>query len=120
MSAKPLITTIYFYPRQNPSLRLFALWYFTTLMIAWNILGHTFLGFEQAWSHPLAAVGTAIAVQILLEWVDARTHGRSPRFAGGVADFLNFLPAAMIPGFACAMLLYSNERVWPVVFATAL
>ena len=26
----------------------------------------------------------------------------------------------MIPGFACAMLLYTNERLWPIVFAVAL
>ena len=29
-------------------------------------------------------------------------------------------PACLIPGFACGMLLYSNERLWPVVFAVVL
>src|SRR4051794_25911792 len=65
-------TTILFYPNKNPKLRLIALWYFTTLMIVWNILGHTFLGFEQPWVAPFIGVGTAIFMQFLLEWVDAK------------------------------------------------
>lgn len=100
-------------------MRLVALWYFTTLMIVWNVLGHTVLGFEQAWAAPVVGVATAIVIQILLDWVDARARNRELRFAGSVGNFLNFLPAAIIPGFACAMLLYSNERLWPIVFAVA-
>jgi hypothetical protein len=113
-------TTVLFYPNKNPKLRLFALWYFTVLMIVWNILGHTFLGFEQSWATPFVGVGVAIALQLLLEWVDATATNRELRFAGGWGSFLNFLPAAIIPGFACAMLLYANDRLWPVVFAVAL
>jgi hypothetical protein len=120
MKATETLATLYFYPRRNPKLRLFALWYFTALLIVWNLLGHTVLGFEQSWAHPLAAVATAILVQILLEWVDARANRRPLRFAGGWAAFVNFLPAAIIPGFACAMLLYPNERLFPVIFAAAL
>src|SRR5262249_25335084 len=99
-------TTVLFYPNKKPKLRLFALWYFTILMFIWNVLGHTVLGFEQSWATPLAAVGTAIIMQMFLEWVDAKAKDRELRFAGGLANFLNFLPAALIPGFACGMLLY--------------
>ena len=113
-------TTVLFYPNKNPKLRLFALWYFTTLMIVWNILGHTVLGFEQSWATPIVSVTVAILVQILLEIVDARASGRPTRFGGSAADFVNFLPAAIIPGFACGMLLYPNERLLPIAFATAL
>jgi len=113
-------TTLLFYPDKNPKLRLFALWYFTILMIVWNILGQTYLGFEQSWATPFVGVGSAIALQMLLEWVDATAKNRELRFAGGWGNFLNFLPAAIIPGFACAMLLYANERLWPIVFAVAL
>jgi hypothetical protein len=113
-------TTVLFYPNKNPKLRLFALWYFTTLMIVWNILGHTFLGFEQSHAAPFVALGTAILVQFFLEWVDARAKNREVRWAGGWANFLNALPAALIPGFACSMLLYPNERLWPFAFAAAL
>ena len=112
--------TVLFYPSKSPKLRLFALWYFTILMIVWNVLGHTVLGFEQSWAAPIVGVGTALLMQFLLEWVDARAKSRSLRFSGSLADFLNFLPAAIIPGFACAMLLYSNERLWPIAFAVAL
>ena len=113
-------TTVQFYPSHNPKLRLFALWYFTILMIIWNLLGHTVLGFEQSWAAPFVGVGTALCVQFLLEWVDATAKGRPLRFSGSWADFWNFLPAALIPGFACAMLIYPNERLWPIAFATAL
>jgi hypothetical protein len=113
-------TTVLFYPNKSPKLRLLALWYFTILMIVWNILGHTYLGFEQSWATPFVGVGTAILLQFLLEWVDATAKNRELRFAGGWANVVNFLPAAMIPGFACAMLLYANERLWPIVFAVAL
>jgi enediyne biosynthesis protein E5 len=120
MKAADLITTIRFYPKQNPQLRLFALWYFTILITLWTILGHIVLGFEQAWIHPVAGVLTACSMQTLLEWADARGSGRDFRYAGGVKQFLSFLTPALIPGFACAMLIYPNERIMPIVFAAAL
>ena len=40
--------TLNFYPRKDPRMRFFALWYFTILLIAWTILGDTVLGFEQS------------------------------------------------------------------------
>ena len=120
MKTKAFNTTLLFYPQGNPKLRLFALWYFTTLMTVWNILGHTKLGFEQSWATPVVAVTTAVLVSMLLDWVDARAKNRELRFTGGFGKFLNFLPASLIPGFACAMLLYANERLWPVIFAVVL
>jgi len=113
-------TTVLFYPKKNPTLRLAALWYFTILMIVWNILGHTILGFEQSHAAVVAAIGTAIFAQLFLEWLDAKARNREVRFAGSWSNFLNSLPAALIPGFACAMLLYPNERLWPIIFAVML
>lgn len=120
MTSTPFNATLLFYPRKNPRLRLFALWYFTTLMIVWNVVGHTVLGFEQSWASPPVAIATAVAVSMLLDWVDARARGRALRFTGSPGDFLNFLPACLIPGFACSMLLYSNQRLSPLVFAVVL
>lgn len=120
MKATHFNTTVLFYPHKNPRLRLFALWYFTTLMIVWNVVGHTVLGFEQSWATPLTAIATAIIVSMSLDWVDARACNRELRFTGSLGNFLNFLPACLIPGFACGMLLYANERLWPVIFAVVL
>ena len=120
MKTKAFNATLLFYPKNNPKLRLFALWYFTTLMTLWNVLGHTMLGFEQSWATPVTAVLTAIAVSMLLDCIDARAKNRELRFTGSLGNFLNFLPACLIPGFACGMLLYPNERLWPVIFAVVL
>ncbi len=120
MKAQAFNTTLLFYPNKNPKLRLFALWYFTGLMILWNVLGHTLLGFEQSWATPVAAVLSAIGVSMFLDWVDARACEREVRFSASWSAFLNFLPACLIPGFATAMLLYANKRLWPVIFAVVL
>ena len=72
IATPPTITTLQFYPKSSGFHRHFALWYFCTLICLWNVLGHTVLGFEQAWIHPWIAVGTAVTVHFLLEWVDAR------------------------------------------------
>jgi enediyne biosynthesis protein E5 len=111
--------TLLFYPKSDAHKRLAALWLFTGLLGAWVLgFGHT-LGFEQAWAHPAVAVATAVTVQILLEWADARAKNRQPRFMGSMANFLNFLPAALIPALALSMLLFPGERLFPLAFAAA-
>jgi hypothetical protein len=114
------ITTLQFYPQQSALRRYFALWYFTTLLIVWNILGHTVLGFEQSHLQSIVGVSWAIGLQVLLEWIDARAGGRRPRYTGSWANFLNFLPPAIIPGLALTMLLYPNDRLMPVLFGVGL
>jgi enediyne biosynthesis protein E5 len=114
------LASLALYPQKNPKLRLWALWYFCTLMTVWNIVGRIFLGFEQSFMQYFVAVGTAIAMQILLEWIDARASGRRPRYEGGLANFVNVLPPAIIAGSACSMLMFANDRLWPYAFAAAL
>jgi hypothetical protein len=114
------ITTLQFYPKHSAIRRYFALWYFTTLLIVWNIIGHLFLGFEQSDIQPLVGIATGIFLQFLLEWIDARANGRKLRFAGSWADLINFLPPAIIPGLAVPMLLYPNARLMPVIFGVGL
>lgn len=116
MSKPDAIATLQFYPKRSALKRYFALWYFTSLLIFWNFLGHTVLGFEQSHLQSLVGLATAIFLQFLLEWIDARVNNRKPRFAGSFADFINFLPPAIIPGLALTMLLYPNERIIPVIF----
>jgi len=105
----------------SPATRLAGLHRFAAAITLLNIAGHGFLGFENSWAQPLAAIAIAYTLELLLEWIDARAHDRALRFLeGGVAGFVNFLLSAHISAMAVSMLLYPNERIWPVVFATAL
>jgi hypothetical protein len=100
-------------------LRLPALRRFAVAITVLNILGHTVLGFEQSWACPLVAVATAYVVETLLELIDARLQRRTLRVGRGWRGWVNFLLSAHITGLAVAMLLYANERLLPIVFATA-
>jgi Na+-translocating ferredoxin:NAD+ oxidoreductase RnfD subunit len=103
----------------NRADRLGGLRRFAVAITVLNILGHAFFGFEQSWAQPLVAVLTAYSVELLLELIDARCNRRAPRFSGGgIRRFVEFLLSAHITGLACAMLLYANERLGPVVFAS--
>jgi enediyne biosynthesis protein E5 len=84
-----------------------------------NLLGHTVLGFEQSFAHPLISLAAAYTAELVLEWSDARIRQRPPLYAGGVRAFIDFLLPAHITGLAVAMLLYANERLWPIAFASA-
>lgn len=120
MKIHETITAKYLYPKGDPKMRLFALWYFGTLLTVWNLLGHTILGFEQSWATPLVGVAAAFAAQLFLEWVDAKATNRTPRYTGGPVAFGTFFLTALIPGLAVAMLLYPNERLMPIAFAAVL
>lgn len=99
--------------------RLSGLRRFAAAITVLNILGHTFFGFEQSWAQPLVALATAYSTEIVLELIDAWAKRRTPRFLGGLRNFVDFLLSAHISALAVAMLLYANERLWPIAFATA-
>ena len=101
-------TTVLFYPNKNPKLRLLALWYFTALMIVWNILGHTYLGFEQSWAAPFVGVGSAVLFQFLLEWVDAWAKNREMRFCRSASSTYT-LPGTSAPSEICMMSVGSSS-----------
>lgn len=99
--------------------RLGGLRRFAVAITALNVFGHTVLGFEQAPAHPVVAVLVAYGMELLLEWIGARTEGRRPRFLGGPRVMVDFLLSAHITGMAVAMLLYANENLMPVAMASA-
>lgn len=99
-------------------LRLVALQRFAFAITLLNVLGHSFLGFEQSWAQPIAALAAAYSAELLIEFVDARTRGRPAKFSGGFRPLIHFLLPAHITALAVGMLLYSNELVMPIVFAT--
>lgn len=101
------------------SARLGGLRRFAIAITILNILGHTFFGFEQSWAQPLVALGTAYPLAILLEVAQCWSSGKKPAFSGGVRALIDFLLSAHISALAVAMLLYANDRLWVVAFATA-
>jgi hypothetical protein len=111
------IATLYFYPTKDPKKRLFALWYFAIFILLLQLFGHTIIGFEQSDAQTLIALGTAIAAQFGLEWVDAKCNKRPPRFMGSWKNFANMFPPAIIVGCAIGMLIYAGDRITPFIFA---
>ena len=102
-------------PRQwQGALRRFAL-----SITVLTIVGHAYLGFEQSVAQPLVALATAYSMQLLLEWIYARCNGLTPKFYGGIGKLVDFLLPAHIAALAIAMLLYFNDRLWMVAFATS-
>lgn len=104
---------------REPKDRLGGLRRFAVAITVLNILGHTFFGFEQSLAQPLVALAVGYSTEILLELVQAWSQQRRPCFMGGFRKFIDFLLPAHISGLAVAMLLYANDRLWPIAFATA-
>jgi len=101
----------------NKDIRLTALRRFAIAITVLNVLGHTVLGFEQAWATPFAGLLAAYGTETLLEVLESRRTGRRPRFLGPFPAPVDFLLSAHISGLAVSMLLYANQRLLPVVFA---
>lgn len=100
--------------------RTAALRRFATSITVFTILGHTVLGFEQAYVTPVFAVLVAYVLELGLETLDAWAQRRPVKYAGGgVAQLVDLLLPAHISGLACAMLLYANSRLGPVMLAVA-
>lgn len=99
--------------------RLGGLRRFAVAITILNILGHTVLGFEQSLAQPLVALSTAYLLELLFESTSAWGAQRRPHFAGGLTKFVDFLLPAHITALAVAMLLYANDRLWVVAFATS-
>ncbi len=101
------------------STRLAGLRRFAIAITFLNLLGHTVLGFEQSWAQPLIALFTAYSTELILELIDAKLNQRPSHFAGGLQQLIDFLLPAHITGLAVAMLLYANDQLLPIAFATA-
>lgn len=99
--------------------RLAGLRRFAIAITILNLLGHTILGFEQSWAQPLIAIFTAYTTELILEIIDAKLNKRPQQFAGGIQNLIDFLLPAHITALAVAMLLYANEQLLPIAFATS-
>ncbi len=103
----------------GPNMRLAALRRFAITISVLNLLGHTVLGFENSWAQMVVAVLMAYATELFLEIVNAWANQKTPRFVGGVTNFVDFLLPAHISGLAVSMLLYTGELLLPFAFASA-
>lgn len=84
-----------------------------------NLLGHFYFGFEQSYAQPVVALLTAYSLEILLEVTAANRADRSYKFNGGLMNLIDFLLPVHITALAVSMLIYANDRLWVVCFATA-
>lgn len=100
--------------------RLIGLTRFAMAITILNVVGHLYLGFEQAWIVPFVALATTYSVDLVGEFLDARAEGRAPAYLGSWQNLILFLLPAHISGLAVGMLLYSPGAILPVVFACAL
>ena len=101
------------------STRLAGLRRFAVAITVLNILGHTLFGFEQSVAQPVVALLTAYGMELLLETISAWSQRRKPQFGGSALNLLDFLLPAHITALAVAMLIYANDRLWVIAFATA-
>ncbi|MEV6926536.1 enediyne biosynthesis protein [Dactylosporangium sp. NPDC051485] len=98
--------------------RYLALRNFAISMSIFNILGYTVLGFEQPWTWPLFALLVGYTAEIAIEIVAAKAHKRRPAFLGnGAWGMYTFLLPTHITALAANMLLYANDKFWPIAFA---
>ncbi len=105
--------------KKPQDLRIAALARFAIAISALTLLGHGFLGFEQPYAYVVVALATAYVLEVVYEALAAWGVGREPRFRGGPVAMVKFLLPAHISALAIAMLLYANQRLWPVAFAVA-
>jgi hypothetical protein len=110
----PTGTTVGLTPDQR---RVKALTRFAISITAFNILGHTVLGFEQAPITPVVAILVSYATALGFEGLDAWARSVRPGYAGGWRKLAVFLLPAHITGLACGMLLWGNASLWPYIFA---
>jgi hypothetical protein len=111
--SQPSVTDKQSKPDHLGGLRRFAL-----AITVFNLLGHFWFGFEQSYAQPLASLASAYITQLLLDALEAWTQHRRPRFLGGFGALVNSLLSAHISGLATSMLLYANDRIWVVCFAS--
>jgi Na+-translocating ferredoxin:NAD+ oxidoreductase RnfD subunit len=98
--------------------RLAGLRRFAVAISVFNLLGHFWFGFEESWAQLFVSLAAAYGTELGLEWLDAGVHRRTPAYTGGFVPLVNFLLAAHITGLAVGMLLYANDRLWVIAFAS--
>ena len=98
-------------------LRYLALRNFAISMTIFNILGYTVLGFEQPWLWPFFALLTGYTTEALMDTIQAYFERRKPRYLdGSMKERMAFFFPSHITSLAVNILLYANDRFFPIVF----
>ena len=85
-----------------------------------NVLGHTILGFEISVIQPFVAISAAIFVEFIMTIAVERDRNEKILNFSNVKDAVVYFLPAYIVGMTISMFLYPGERIWPLVFASAL
>jgi enediyne biosynthesis protein E5 len=92
-----------------------------TLATVFAVVGHTVLGFEQSLAQLFVALFSGYSCALLFEWVDARSYGRQPGYAGGgFRKLVDFMLSAHMTSITMSFLIYANRQLWIMALATAL
>jgi enediyne biosynthesis protein E5 len=100
--------------------RVPALIRFASAITVLNLFGHFYLGFEQSVAHWVVALLTAYSLEITFGIIEAKVNKKPIAFLKSGKEFFFFLLPAHISASAVSMLLFTNERLMPVVFATTI
>jgi hypothetical protein len=107
--------------QQQRDLRVAALARFAIAISVFTTFGHFLLGFEPPYAAVPVALATGYSLDLVLETIHAWIDHRKPAYrGGGFKGFVIFLLPSHITGLACAMLLYTSNRLLPVMFAVAI
>ncbi|WP_349369158.1 enediyne biosynthesis protein UnbU [Salinarimonas sp.] len=113
-AAKPSVAQRWYSEKRLTGLSRFAI-----AITVLNVLGHTWLGFEQAWITPFVALAATYGTDLLGETIEARMQGRAARYRGSFGALVTFLLPAHISGLAVGMLLYAVDNFAAIAFAGA-
>lgn len=106
--------------RDPRRLAVAALGRFAAAITTFTIVGHLWLGFEQAPITPIATLGFAYVLAITLELLSSWSKRRRPAWSDGALAAAAFFLPVHITALATAMLLYANSSLWPYLFAVSI
>jgi len=104
---------------KKKDIRVHALVRFASAITLLNILGYSFLGFENSYAHPFVALLTGYSIEFFMEFIISKTSNRPAKYTGGIKKVIIFLLPAHITSLAVSMLIFTNENLMGIIFGVS-